>query len=106
MDFPWLYEEVFGNPVKAWLAAGSAFVVLVAYYGSVAAFRLGLDPDNHGIPLITSSMDLVGPISLIIALLGCEGIGDVIQTQTLSPHGSPPATMGRLGQPSLSQTAS
>jgi mgtE-like transporter len=44
----------------------------IAYYGAVAAFRLGLDPDNHGIPLMTSSMDLVGAFALIlaIALLG------------------------------------
>ena len=47
----------------------TCFVVLIAYYGSIAAVRLGLDPDNHGIPLVTSSMDLVGAFSLIIALV-------------------------------------
>jgi mgtE-like transporter len=52
------------------LATG--FALGIAYYGAVAAFRLGLDPDNHGIPLMTSSMDLVGAFALIlaIALLG------------------------------------
>lgn len=54
--------------------ASTVVAVLVAYYGSVAAYRLGLDPDNHGIPLITSSMDLVGAISLILALLAF-GVG-------------------------------
>jgi mgtE-like transporter len=49
-------------------------VVVVAYYTAVATFRLGLDPDNHGIPMITSSMDFVGVISLIIALLAL-GVG-------------------------------
>jgi mgtE-like transporter len=44
-------------------------VIVVAYYTAVATFRLGLDPDNHGIPMITSSMDFVGVISLVIALL-------------------------------------
>jgi mgtE-like transporter len=50
----------------------TAIALGVAYYGAVAAFRLGLDPDNHGIPLMTSSMDLVGAFALIlaIALLG------------------------------------
>ena len=48
------------------LATGVA--MLVAYYGSIAAFRLGLDPDNHGVPLLTSTMDLVGAISLILAI--------------------------------------
>jgi cation transporter-like permease len=34
-----------------------------------AAHRLGLDPDNHGIPLVTSTMDLVGAFSLLLALV-------------------------------------
>jgi mgtE-like transporter len=45
------------------------FAVLVAYYGAIATFRLGLDPDNHGIPLVTSSMDLVGAFALILAIV-------------------------------------
>jgi mgtE-like transporter len=49
-------------------------VIVVAYYTAVATFRLGLDPDNHGIPMITSSMDFVGVISLVIALLAF-GVG-------------------------------
>jgi mgtE-like transporter len=49
-------------------------VIVVAYYTAVATFRLGLDPDNHGIPMITSSMDFVGVISLVIALL-VYGVG-------------------------------
>jgi mgtE-like transporter len=43
--------------------------VLVAYYSATATYALGLDPDNHGIPIITSSMDLIGAVALIIALL-------------------------------------
>jgi mgtE-like transporter len=43
--------------------------IVVAYYTAVATFRRGLDPDNHGIPIITSSMDFVGVIALVIALL-------------------------------------
>lgn len=50
------------------------FAVGVAYYGAIAAFRLGLDPDNHGIPLITSSMDLIGAFALSLALV-LVGIG-------------------------------
>lgn len=30
MDFPWLYEEAFGNPVKTWLTAAAAFGGLLA----------------------------------------------------------------------------
>jgi mgtE-like transporter len=47
----------------------TAFAVGIAYYGAIAAFRLGLDPDNHGIPLITSSMDLIGAFALILAIV-------------------------------------
>jgi mgtE-like transporter len=47
----------------------TAFAVLVAYYGSIGAFRLGLDPDNHGIPMVTSSMDLLGAFALILAIV-------------------------------------
>jgi mgtE-like transporter len=43
--------------------------VWVAYYSAVVTFRRGLDPDNFGIPLITSTLDFVGVIALIIALV-------------------------------------
>jgi mgtE-like transporter len=46
----------------------TSVAIVVAYYGSIAAFRLGLDPDNHGIPLLTSTMDLVGAVTLILAV--------------------------------------
>jgi mgtE-like transporter len=52
----------------------TVFTVLVSYYGAIAAFRLGLDPDNHGIPLVTSSMDLLGAFALILAIV-VVGIG-------------------------------
>jgi len=45
------------------------FALFVAYYGSIATYRLGLDPDNYGVPLLTSSMDLVGALSLILAII-------------------------------------
>lgn len=52
----------------------TAFVVLVAYYGAVAALRLGVDPDTYGIPLVTSSVDLVGAFALILAIVAV-GVG-------------------------------
>ena len=45
------------------------FVVVIAYYGAIAAYRLGLDPDNHGIPMVTSSMDLIGAFALVLAIV-------------------------------------
>ncbi|MEJ5254174.1 MAG: magnesium transporter [Acidimicrobiales bacterium] len=47
----------------------TAVAVVVAYYGSAATYRLGLDPDNYGIPMMTSTMDLVGALSLVLAII-------------------------------------
>jgi mgtE-like transporter len=47
----------------------SIAVVAVAYYTTVAAIRFGLDPDTHGIPMVTSSLDFVGAFALILALV-------------------------------------
>jgi mgtE-like transporter len=55
-------------------ALATCFVVLVAYYGAIAALRLGVDPDTYGIPLVTSSVDLVGAFALILAIV-VVGIG-------------------------------
>jgi mgtE-like transporter len=46
-----------------------AAVVLVAYYATVVAIRFGLDPDTYGMPMVTSSLDLVGTFALILALV-------------------------------------
>ena len=45
-----------------------SFVVVVAYYGTIAAVRMGLDPDTYGIPVVSSSVDFVGAFSLVIAI--------------------------------------
>ncbi len=42
------------------------FVVAVAHLGTVAAVRLHLDPDTYGVPLVTSSVDLVGAFLLVL----------------------------------------
>jgi mgtE-like transporter len=48
--------------------------VAIAAISAVMTYRLGLDPDNHGIPLVTSSLDLLGAASLILAIV-LLGIG-------------------------------
>ena len=50
-------------------AFATTAAVVVGYYGAVATYRLGLDPDNHGIPIVTSSLDLLGAVSLILAIV-------------------------------------
>jgi mgtE-like transporter len=58
--------------IGGFLATGACLAI--TYYGAIAAYRIGLDPDNHGIPLVTSSMDLIGAVALIFAIL-IMGVG-------------------------------
>lgn len=44
------------------------FVLAVAYYGTLAVVRFGLDPDNLGIPIVTAALDVVGALTLIGAV--------------------------------------
>lgn len=57
-----------GISALAGLIATTA-AVLAAYYGSTISYRLGLDPDTYGIPIITAMVDLFGFMSLIISLI-------------------------------------
>jgi mgtE-like transporter len=41
----------------------------VAYYSAIATYRFGWDPDNHGIPIGSSVMDLAGTLCLVAAIL-------------------------------------
>lgn len=47
----------------------TTFAMAVAYWSAIASYRLGIDPDNVGIPLVTSSIDLVGSFSFILAVV-------------------------------------
>ena len=51
-----------------------AFVLSVAYYGTIAAVRLGVDPDTYGIPVVTSSVDFAGAFALVLAIVAF-GVG-------------------------------
>lgn len=55
-------------------AMATALLAAVAYAAAVATFRFGLDPDNHGIPIVTASMDLFGILCLVGAI-GLTGVG-------------------------------
>jgi mgtE-like transporter len=47
----------------------TTFAIAIAYYGAVVSYRLGIDPDNVGIPLVTSSLDLIGSVCFILAVV-------------------------------------
>lgn len=65
------------SPGIGWMLAVSlvaglvtvAFVIALAYYGTVAAWRVDLDPDSVGIPVVTASVDFVGAICLVAAVV-------------------------------------
>jgi mgtE-like transporter len=42
---------------------------VVAYLTAIATFRFGLDPDNFGIPISSSVMDLAGTVCLVAVIL-------------------------------------
>jgi mgtE-like transporter len=83
----WVTAEVlglrtpgFGTMLGVALVAGfvaTGFSSLVAYLAAIATYRFGLDPDNHGIPIVTSTMDFLGAATLVttIALFGIGGPG-------------------------------
>lgn len=53
-----LLGGLFATPVLA----------LAAYSAASASFRFGFDPDNHGIPIVTATMDLAGVLCLLAAI--------------------------------------
>lgn len=64
------------SPGLFWMLAASLlggliavlFVIGLAYYGTIAAWRSNLDPDNYGIPIVTASVDFVGVVALVLVL--------------------------------------
>jgi mgtE-like transporter len=47
----------------------TSFAIAIAYYGAIVSYRVGIDPDNVGIPLVTSSLDLIGAVCFILAVV-------------------------------------
>ncbi len=42
---------------------------LLGYYTAVITYRVGFDPDNFGVPVVTSSIDLIGATALIVVMM-------------------------------------
>lgn len=59
--------QLVGASLAGGLAA-MAVVVVIAYYGTIFAVRSDIDPDTYGIPLVSSTVDLVGALSLVVAI--------------------------------------
>ena len=53
------------------LAAGitMTFVTAVSYYATIGAWRIEVDPDSYGIPIVTAATDFVGTVVLIFVVV-------------------------------------
>lgn len=67
LDTPGLVDVVEAAVIAGFLATTLANVV--GYFGAVVTYRLGLDPDNFGIPLVSSASDLLGAIAFMLSLV-------------------------------------
>jgi mgtE-like transporter len=63
---PPAWQLITGLVLGGLLAA--ALLFLVAYYAATASYRFGLDPDNSSIPIVTSSMDFLCILCLIVGI--------------------------------------
>jgi mgtE-like transporter len=59
--------QLIGASLLGGLAA-MLVVLVIAYYGTIAAVRTNIDPDTYGIPVVSSTVDLVGALTLIVAI--------------------------------------
>ena len=60
-----------GTTVAVALTAGLLtlpLTLVIGYYLAVVTVRFGLDPDNHGVPVVTSTMDLAGVVCVLVAM--------------------------------------
>jgi mgtE-like transporter len=60
--------EMIGIALLAGFVATTG-AVIVAITATVVSYRMGLDPDTYGVPIVTSSLDLIGAIALILAIV-------------------------------------
>jgi mgtE-like transporter len=70
-----------GMPSAATLIGGTVLAgiivtpltIVAGYYLAVVTYRFGLDPDNQGVPIITSVMDLSG-VACILLVMSVSGV--------------------------------
>ena len=47
--------------------------IVAGYYLAIVTYRFGLDPDNQGVPIITSVMDLAG-VAVLLLVMTSSGV--------------------------------
>jgi mgtE-like transporter len=46
----------------------TTLAALAGYIGAIVTYRLGWDPDNNGVPIVSSASDFLGAIALMVSL--------------------------------------
>lgn len=65
------------SPGAGWVLLAAAiasavtmtFVTALAYYSTIGAWRLNVDPDSFGVPIVTAAVDFVGTMALVFAVV-------------------------------------
>ena len=55
------------------VCAVTPMTLVMGYYLAVITYRFGLDPDNQGVPIITSVMDLTG-VAVVLFVMTSSGV--------------------------------
>ena len=45
------------------------FVVAISYYATIGAWRIEVDPDSYGIPVVTAATDFIGTVILVVTVV-------------------------------------
>jgi mgtE-like transporter len=64
--------SLIGGTVLAGLIV-TPLTIVAGYYLAIVTYRFGLDPDNHGVPIITSVMDLSG-VACVLLVMSVSGV--------------------------------
>ena len=65
-----------GSLIGGTLLAGilvTPITIVAGYYLAIVTYRFGLDPDNQGVPIITSVMDLAG-VAVLLLVMTSSGV--------------------------------
>jgi cation transporter-like permease len=45
-----------------------AFVIAISYYSTIGAWRIEVDPDSYGVPIVSAATDFIGAVAIIAVL--------------------------------------
>jgi mgtE-like transporter len=44
------------------------FVIAISYYTTIGAWRIEVDPDSYGVPIVSAATDFIGAVAVIAAI--------------------------------------